>query len=133
MRSSWRNVFVLFAFAVVTALTASCGVHEEITWSSEVQSPDGEWTATAFTYGMSGPGNNHLGTSVYLKRTGARDRGYEVLGYPEDGATWARGRAPLAVSWPDRRSLRITFKRLPNLQLQVCKWRDVSISVDTAP
>src|SRR5450631_2265969 len=121
MRPSWRNAFGLSTFVAVTALTASCGVHEEITWSSEVTSPDGMWTATAFTYGMSGPGNNYLGTSVYLKRSGARDKGYEVLGYQEDGSTWARGRAPLTVSWSDRQSLKITFRRLPNLQLQVCK------------
>src|SRR5580692_5787773 len=115
MKPSWRCVVGLSTLVALTGLTASCGAHKEITWSSEVLSPDGMWTATASTYGISGPGNNYLGTAVYLKRRGARDSGYEVLGYPEDGSTWARGWAPLALSWPDHHTLRIAFKRLPNL------------------
>jgi hypothetical protein len=133
MKPNWRNVVGLSTLVALTGLTASCGAHKDITWSSEVLSPDGTWTATASTYGISGPGNNYLGTAVYLKRSSAHDSGYEVLGYQEDGSTWARGRAPLALSWPDRHTLRITFKRLPNLDLQVCKYGDVNIHVDASP
>jgi hypothetical protein len=133
MKPSWRCVVGLSTLVALTGLTASCGAHKEITWSSEVLSPDGTWTATASTYGMSGPGNNYLGTAVCLKRNSAQDSGYEVLGYQEDPSTWVRGRAPFALSWPDRHTLSITFKRLPNLDLQVCKYGDVNISVDTAP
>lgn len=133
MKPIWRNIVGASTLAALTGLTASCGVNKDITWSSELLSPDGKWTATASTYGISGPGNNYLGTAVYLKRSGAHDSGYEVLGYQEDGATWARGRAPLALSWPDGHTLRIAIKRAPNLDLQVCKYGDVNISVDTAP
>jgi hypothetical protein len=117
----------------LTGLTASCGPPEDITWSSEVISPDGTWTATALTYGISGPGNNYLGTAVYLKRSGTRGRGYEVLGYPEDTSMWARGEAPLTVSWPDRQNLKITSTHVPNLDLQVSKFGNIHISVDTSP
>jgi hypothetical protein len=85
--------------------------------------------AAAMTEGTSGPGNNYLGTAVYLKKTNARGRGYEVLGYPEDTSTWSRGRAVLALRWRDNPTLQIYFEHVPKLQLQVCKYGDIDISV----
>ena len=133
MRLCWRNKCGLAALLALSSLTASCGPPQDITWSSEVISPDGTWTATALTYGISGPGNNYLGTAVYLKRSGAQGRGYEVLGYPEDTSTWARGKAPLILSWSDRQNMKITFRHVPNLDLQVSKFGTITISVDTSP
>jgi RHS repeat-associated protein len=85
------------------------------------------------TEGTSGPGNNYLGTSVYLRRATARGRGYEVLGYPEDTSTWARGKAVLALHWRDNSALEIMFQRKPKLDLQVCKYGDIEISVKDGP
>jgi len=113
----------------LAGLSSSCGVSTEISWRSDVASPDGIWTATAITEGTSGPGNNYLGTAVYLKRTNASGRGYEVLGYPEDTSIWARGRAVLALRWRDNSTLQIYFEHIPKLQLQVCKYGDIDISV----
>lgn len=124
------SVTLLTALA---GLSSSCGSSTDITWRSDVASPDGKWTATAMTEGVSGPGNAYLGTTVFLKRTDTKGRGLEVLGYQEDGSTWARGRAPLILSWTDRQTLKITFKRLPKLDLQVCKWGDIDISVSNSP
>jgi hypothetical protein len=128
-----RNVLAVTVVLGIAGLSSSCGTSTEITWSSQAVSPDGNWTATAMTEGTSGPGNNYLGTTVYLKRTNARSRGYEVLGYPEDTSTWARGKAVLALRWRDRSTLQITFKQIPKLQLQVCKYGDIDISVQAAP
>ena len=127
------SLLALTATLMFVLCLSSCGASTETTWSSEVVSPDGSWTATAMTEGTSGPGNNYLGTAVYLKRTAARGRGYEVLGYPEDTSTWARGKAVLALHWRDNSTLEILFKRIPKLDLQVCKYGDINISVEAVP
>jgi hypothetical protein len=127
------TLLTLTATLIFGLCLSSCGTSTETTWSSEAASPDGNWTATAMTEGTSGPGNNYLGTTVYLKRTGARGRGYEVLGYPEDTSTWSRGKAVLALRWRDNSTLEIYFKRIPKVELQVCKYGDISISVEAGP
>lgn len=127
------TLFIFTSTLILGACLSSCGTSTETTWSSEAVSPDGNWTATATTEGTSGPGNNYLGTSVYLKKTGARGRGYEVLGYPEDTSTWARGKAVLALRWRDNSALEIYFKRIPKVDLQVCKYGDIDILVQAGP
>lgn len=70
-------------------LLSSCDTSPDVTWKSVAESPDGKWQAIGETEGFSGPGNNYLGTLIYLKRTSAKGLGEEILGYPEDGSTWA--------------------------------------------
>jgi hypothetical protein len=133
MNNSIRKVCAVTAIFAFAALSMSCGAVNEITWQTEVVSPDGRWTATAMTEGTSGPGNNYLGTAVYLKRTGAKGRGYEILGYPEDNPSWQRGRAPLSLVWRGSQYLAIIFKQVPKLDLQVCKLSGIEISVERSP
>lgn len=127
------TLFTLASTLILGLCLSCCGASTEITWSSDAVSPDGNWTATAMTEGTSGPGNNYLGTRVYLKRTSARDRGYEVLGYPEDTSTWARGKAVLALRWRDNSTLEIVFKHIPKLDLQVCRYSNIDISLQAEP
>jgi hypothetical protein len=126
----FRTLLTLVTLSAVAGMLAACGVATEKTWSSEAVSTDGNWTATAMTEGTSGPGNNYLGTSVYLKRTGARGRGYKILGYQQDGS----GReAPLTVVWSDRSTLRVTLNKPHQVDLQVCKYGGITIVVEPAP
>jgi hypothetical protein len=37
------------------------------------------------------------------------------------------------MSWDSPSRLRLTFKRVPNLNLQVCKYGEIVIAVDTMP
>ena len=116
------------ALALTVICIAACGVTNEVIWTADAISSDGSWTATAMTEGVSGPGNNYLGTTVYLKRTKARDRGFEVLGYQENHVP-SPGDAPLTMTWQDR-TLHIKLKQHPTLNLQVCRYGDVNIVVD---
>jgi hypothetical protein len=130
MKMSFRTMLSLATLAAADGMLTACGSATETTWSSEAVSPDGNWTATATTEGTSGPGNNYLGTTVYLKRSGASGRGYEILGYQQDGS----GReTPLTIVWRDRSTLQINLKKPYDLDLQVCKYSNINIVVGSAP
>ena len=133
MTKLFSMLVTLTAILLLGLCLSACGASTETTWSSESVSPDGNWTATAMTEGTSGPGNNYLGTSVFLKRATSQGRGYEVLGYPEDTSTWARGKAVLTLHWRDNSTLEIVFHRKPKVDLQVCKYGDIDISIREVP
>jgi hypothetical protein len=131
MSKIWQRAHSVTIALLMVAFMSSCGVATDTLWSSTVVSPDGSWTATALTTRTSGPGNDYIGTDVYLKRTGARGRGQGVLTYSQE--TWVPGTIPLVMSWGGGSHLQVTFKQVPNFKVQVCRYGGVDISVNTAP
>jgi hypothetical protein len=123
----------LIVLLTLTLTLSACREPPDITWQSDIASPDGNWTATGMTVGTSGFGTGALWTAIYLKRTGAKGQGFEILGYDEDTSTWVRGKAPLAMTWDGPTKLLVTFKRIPDLNVQVCKYGAITIAVNALP
>jgi hypothetical protein len=121
-RNAIRNVILFLTISVCAALLA-CKNAVTI-WSTEVQSPDGRWLATARTDQYSGPGNAALLTTVQLKRTQGPKDPIEVLLFMQDAKS-----IDLKMNWPTPSHLEVTYKQPAVIDFQAIKCGGVDISV----
>jgi hypothetical protein len=116
---------------IVTVLACTlllgCG-RDPIIWSASSESPDGHWTAVAYSVQHTGPGANSVDTIVEikeLKRNILFRYSEKVLGFMDDGASMA-----LKMNWVSPSHLEVVFNDDPKmLYHQVVRTSGIEISV----
>ena len=93
-------------------LPEGCGDARTI-WSASSESPDGRWTAIAYTREYSGPGANSVETVVEIKELKQNilfRHSERVLGFLNDGATIG-----LKMNWTSPSRLEVEFTDDPKM------------------
>jgi len=115
-----RMKFLLIA----VVLLACFGCREPVTWSTELRSPDGTWTATAKTIEHGGFGTGGVETIVSIKRSNGSGPPERVLAFAEAGPDM-----DLKMQWEGPSHLLVAYKANPSLlYFQVVKTSGVDIS-----
>jgi len=112
---------------IMTYLAVGCSGGETI-WSTEVKSPDAQWTAVGRTDRYSGPGNAAIFTGVYLRRAQDSKDEEPVLRFSDDQSP-ADARVSPAMEWLTPGHLQISLGRHVEIDLQVVKYAGIEISV----
>lgn len=110
--------------AALSITLLGCG--PKMIWSTTSVSPDGKWIASARTQMWSGPGIGTVGSSVYLVRAHESHDPTEVVDYLE-GAKSPRPQ----IEWRSVNDLVVRVPNPANLNLQVVKFADIRISVES--
>jgi hypothetical protein len=118
---------ISFLFLVVSV---ACGCQDVRTvWSAEVQSPDGNWLATARTEQHSGPGTAGAESSVYLQRVHNSSAPLLILGFLHHEKNLS-DTINLTMKWASPSNLEVTYDgRAASLYFQAIKSNGVEISV----
>jgi hypothetical protein len=117
---------ISFLFLVVSV---ACGCQDVRTvWSAEVQSPDGNWLATARTEQHSGPGTAGAESSVYLQRVHNSSAPLLILGFLHHEKNLS-DTINLTMKWASPNHLEVTYDgRAASLDFQAIKCGGVEIS-----
>jgi len=108
-------------------LSSSCSDDATI-WSAKVDSPNGQLIATAQTVQTSGPGNNSVGTAVYLKQPLSSYPPVMVLGLSDESA-YPVGVTAVELHWQSNSKLDVTYKAGATIEFQAVKALGADISV----
>lgn len=93
-------------------------------WSSQVPSPDGQWTSKAQTDQYSGPGNAGLVTTVYLKRVKGPQKPVVILAVEQNSKSIG-----LKMNWVTPANLKITYNQPVSVDFEAIKCGGINISV----
>ena len=93
-------------------------------WSTESNSPDGRWVATAHTDQYGGPGTAGILSTVSLRQVKGRQDKVEVLQLSQDATS-----VDLKLSWLTPTHLEITYKQPASVDFQAIKCGGIDISV----
>lgn len=111
-------------------LSTSCSDDATI-WSATVNSPNGQLIATAQTIQTSGPGNNSVGTAVYLKQPRSAYPPVTVLGFSNESA-YPTGVTAVELHWQSNSKLDVTYKAGATIEFQAVRALGADISVHQA-
>ena len=115
-----------FATLLVCALVVGCGSDHATIWSTKTASPNGQLTASASTTLNSGPGNDWVGTTVYLEQTKVA-RPVLILSFSNESA-YPTGVTAVALHWLSNSQLDVTYKDGARIEFQAVKAIGVVIS-----
>jgi hypothetical protein len=93
-------------------------------WSTESNSPDGRWVATAQTDQYGGPGTAGLQSTVSLSQGKGRQDKIEILQLSQNATM-----VDLKLSWLTPTHLEITYKQPASVDFQAVKCSGIDISV----
>ena len=93
-------------------------------WSTESNSPDGRWVASAHTDQYGGPGTAGILSTVTLRQVKGRQDKIEVLQLSQD----ATG-VDLKLNWLTPTHLEITYKQPASVDFQAIKCGGIDISI----
>jgi len=114
------------ATLLICALLVGCGSDKATIWAAKSASPDGQLTALARTTQISGPGNNWVGTAVYLEQTNVA-RPILILSFSNESA-YPNGVTALTLHWLSNSQLDVTYKEGAAIEFQGVKAFGVAIS-----
>ena len=114
------------AVLLICALLVGCGSDQATIWSTKLASPNGQLTASASTTQIAGPGNNWVGTTVYLEQTKVA-RPVLVLSFSNESA-YPAGATAVALHWLSNSQLDVTYKEGATIEFQAIKAIGVAIS-----
>lgn len=114
------------AVVFVCAILPGCGSADAIIWSAKATSPDGQLAATASTTQVAGPGNNRVGTSVYVEQTKVA-RPVLVLGFTNESA-YPSGVTAVTLHWLSNSRLDVTYKAGATIEFQAIKALGITIT-----
>jgi hypothetical protein len=103
----------------------------QMTWSTEVRSPDGNWLASARTVENGGFGTGATQTIVDLKRIKDSKPPETVLAFLHDASSASQPGATihLTMKWDAPSHLDVTYDGHASLDFQVVKYGGIDISV----
>jgi hypothetical protein len=114
----------LFLLAISLCVALSACKNAVTIWSTEVPSPDGQWSAVARTDQYSGPGNAALLTTVYLKPIKGSQDPIQVLLFMQNARS-----IDLRMNWSTSSHLEVTYRQPAVIDFQAIKCGGVDISV----
>ncbi len=115
------------AALLICASLVGCGSDQATIWSAKSASPNGQLTASASTTQIAGPGNNWVGTSVYLEQTKVA-RPLLVLSFSNESA-YPAGVTALTLHWLSNSQLDVTYRNGATIDFQAVKALGVDISI----
>lgn len=114
------------AALLICALLVGCGSDQATIWSTKSASPDGQLTASASTTQIAGPGNNWVGTTVYLEQTKVA-RPVLVLSFSNE-SEYPAGVTAVTLHWLSNSQLDVTYKDGATIEFQAVRAIGVAIS-----
>jgi hypothetical protein len=106
-------------------ILSSCGSNVSTIWSTQSESPDGRWIATAMTEEHGGPGNALLQTVVLLKHTKGPKEPIQVLLLTHNDVKSVN----LSLLWVAPSRLEVTYRQPVIVDFQAVKCGGVEISL----
>lgn len=137
MNAQTPRTSTFFLIIAACALALGCDAQrsdaQRTIWSAEVYSSDRSSVASARTVQYSGPGNDGMYTTVYLKRTIYSNPPKEILLFDENNVTQSdAAKLDLVMKWQTPSHLAITYNgQVAALDFQVAKYAGIDISVST--
>ncbi len=128
-----------FSLAIVAVCTLGFGCGRDAIWKETLQSPDGQWLASAETIQNGGFGSASIETSIYLKKDNVLNPLKEVLAfqcegpaprpYVVDNVANKGGTINLTMKWLTPSHLEVTYNGRASINFQVVKYEGIDISV----
>ena len=117
---------MIFSILAICAFASGCK-DSAIIWSTESQSPDKHFVASAHTEQFGGFGTAGVVTAVYLKQSGQPP--VMILCLSNESA-YPSGITAVNMTWITPSHLRITYKGRATINFQAIKCAGVEISVE---
>jgi hypothetical protein len=110
--------------ALLCSFLSSCGKDVKTIWSTESDSPDGQWVAIAHTDQYGGPGAAGILSTVSLRQVKGRQGNIEIFQLSQDTTS-----VDLRLSWLTPSHLEITYRQPSSVDFQAVKCGGIDISV----